>query len=215
MRRGMTPEEARLAAERGFDGVEQTKELHRDARSFACLDTARRDLRLAVRTLRRAPGFTATIVLTLAVGIGANTAMFSVISGVILRPLGYPDAARIVAVQTRWTDTGRTQANLAGGDEIDISARHETFEAVAYHQGGDMGVRVGDQAEMVGGAARASGLLPRVRRGPGGGTTVQPRRRPAVGDREPRIRAAPLRQRDDGGRASPCSSGARRTRSSA
>ena len=96
IRRGMTPEEARLAARRAFGGVEQTKELHRDARSFGWLDDARRDLRLAVRTLRRAPGFTAAIVLTLALGVGANTAMFSVISGVVLKPLGYPDADRIV-----------------------------------------------------------------------------------------------------------------------
>jgi putative ABC transport system permease protein len=72
-----------------------------------------------VRTLRRAPGFTGAIVLTLALGMGANTAIFSVISGVVLKPLGYPDADRIVAVLNRWTDTGRTQANLAGGDEYD------------------------------------------------------------------------------------------------
>src|SRR6266705_1741308 len=119
-----------------FGGVEQTKELHRDARSFVWLDDARRDLRHAVRALLRAPGFTAAIVLTLALGIGANTAMFSVISGVVLKPLGYPDADRIVVVLNRWGDTGQTQPNLAGGDEIDISARRETFDAFAYYQGG-------------------------------------------------------------------------------
>ena len=150
IRRGMTPEEARLAAKRAFGGVEQTKELYRDARSFVWLDDARRDLRHAVRTLRRAPGFTAAIVLTLALGVGANTAMFSVISGVVLKPLGYPDADRIVAVLNRWTDTGQTQPNLAGGDEIDISARHETFDTVAYYQGGELGVQVADRAEFVG-----------------------------------------------------------------
>src|SRR5439155_9853385 len=96
IRRGMTPEEARLAARRAFGGVEQTKELHRDARSFGWLDDARRDLRLAVRTLRRAPGFTAAIVLTLALGVGANTAMFSVISGLVLKQLGFLVADLIV-----------------------------------------------------------------------------------------------------------------------
>ena len=150
IRRGLTPEEARLAAQRSFDGVEQTKELYRDARSFVSLDDARRDLRHAVRTLRRAPGFTAAVVLTLALGIGANTAMFSVISGVILKPLGYPDADRIVAVLNHWTDTGRTQAAVTGGDEIDISGEHEAFEAVAYYQGGEMGVQIADRAEFVG-----------------------------------------------------------------
>ena len=150
IRRGMTPEEARLAARRAFGGVEQTKELHRDARSFGWLDDARRDLRLAVRTLRRAPGFTAAIVLTLALGVGANTAMFSVISGVVLKPLGYPDADRIVVVLNRWTDTGQTQPNLAGGDEIDIRARRGTFDALAYYQGGEVGVRIADRAEFTG-----------------------------------------------------------------
>src|SRR5207247_2576716 len=150
IRRGMTPEEARLAARRAFGGVEQTKELHRDARSFGWLDDARRDLRLAVRTLRRAPGFTAAIVLTLALGVGANTAMFSVISGVVLKPLGYPEAHRIVVVLNRWMDTGQTQPNLAGGDEIDISGRRETFDAFAYYQGREAGVRVADRAEFVG-----------------------------------------------------------------
>src|SRR2546427_4141458 len=150
IRRGMTPEEARLAARRTFGGVEQTKGLHRDARSFGWLDDARRDLRLAVRTLRRAPGFTAAIVLTLALGVGANTAMFSVISGVVLKPLGYPDADRIVVVLNRWTDTGQTQPNLTGADEIDISARHGTFEAFAYYAGGEAGVQLADRAEFVG-----------------------------------------------------------------
>ena len=150
VRRGMTREEARLAALRTFGGVEQTKERYRDARSFVWLDDARRDLQYAVRTLRRAPGFTAGIVLTLALAIGANTAMFSVISGVLLKPLGYPDAHRIVAVLNRWTDTGHTQANLAGGDEMDISARQGTFEAFAYYQGGETGVGLADRAEFVG-----------------------------------------------------------------
>jgi len=149
LRRGLSPEEARLAARRAFGGVEQTKELHRDARSFVWLDDARRDLQYAVRVLRRAPGFTAAIVLTLAVGIGANTAMFSVINGVVLKPLAYPDADRIVAVLNRWTDTGQTQANLAGGDEIDIGARRGTFEAFAYYTGGEMDARMADRAEFV------------------------------------------------------------------
>jgi len=73
-----------------------------------------------------------------------------VISGVILKPLGYPDADRIVAVLNRWTDSGRTQAAVTGGDEVDISAEHGAFEAVAYYQGGEMGVQIADRAEFVG-----------------------------------------------------------------
>jgi predicted permease len=151
VRRGLPPEEARLAALRRFAGVEQAKESHRDARSFVWLEAARRDLSLAVRTLRRSPGFTAAIVGTLGVGIGANTAIFTVLSGVVLRPLRYQDPDRIVTVLNRWTDTGRTQGNIAGGDEMDLRARRDIFEAFAHHQGGDMAVRIGERAELVSG----------------------------------------------------------------
>src|SRR5437879_3844966 len=65
-RRGLTPDEARLAARRDFNGIELTKDQHRDARSFVWLDDARRDLLYALRTLRRDPGFAATTILTLA-----------------------------------------------------------------------------------------------------------------------------------------------------
>jgi predicted permease len=149
-RRGLTPEEASLAARRALGGLDQAKELHRDARSFPSLDDVRRDLRYAVRTLRRAPGFAAAIVLTLAVGIGANTAMFSVLDGVVLKPLGYPDSERIVSVVTRWTDTGDTTPRITGGDEIDIRARAGAFEAFAFIFGGELGVQLRDHAEFVG-----------------------------------------------------------------
>jgi predicted permease len=107
------------------------------------------DIRYSIRTLSKSPGFTLAVILILAVGIGANTAMFAVLNGVVLKPLGYPDAGRIVTIETRWTDTGKTAANMTGGDEIDISSRRDIFDAFAYYHGGEIGVQLADHAEFV------------------------------------------------------------------
>lgn len=96
--RGMPPEEARSAALREFGGVEQVKEECREMREVSYIENLAQDLRFGLRQLRRAPGFTAVAVLTLALGIGANTAVFSVVDGVILRSLPFPEAGRLVAI---------------------------------------------------------------------------------------------------------------------
>jgi predicted permease len=101
-RRGLSAEDARLAARRAFGGVEHTKDLHRDARSFVWLDDARRDLIYAMRALRRNPGFAATAILTLALGIGANTTIFSLINTLILRPLPVRHPEQLVELLSRY-----------------------------------------------------------------------------------------------------------------
>ncbi|MGE0862536.1 MAG: ADOP family duplicated permease [Vicinamibacterales bacterium] len=99
LRDGLTPEDARLAARRAFGGVEQAKELQRDARSFRWIDDARRDAGYAVRSLTKSPAFTIAAVLTLAIGIGATTAIYSVVDRVLLQPLPFPDAHQLVRIR--------------------------------------------------------------------------------------------------------------------
>jgi hypothetical protein len=97
-RRGLSADDAKRAAKRSLGSVELAKDLHRDARSFAWLDDARRDVLYAVRTFRRTPGFSLVAVLTLALAIGANTAIFSVVDQLLIRPLAYRDADRLVVI---------------------------------------------------------------------------------------------------------------------
>ncbi len=134
IRRGMSPEAARAAALRAFGGVAQVKEECRDARGGRWLPDVWQDARYGWTMLRRNPGFALAAVLTLALGIGANTAIFSVIYGVLLRPLPYQNGERLITL--------KQQAPLAGVDDMrfsvkeiaDYRAQTQTLdELVEYH----------------------------------------------------------------------------------
>ena len=99
------------------------------------------DLRLAVRQLLRSKTFTVTVVLTLAVGIGMNAAIFTVVDSVLLRPLGYRDADRIYGLGTRFTQQNRSIPRVGGGDFDDMAARIGSLEYAAYYQNYEDGLQ--------------------------------------------------------------------------
>ena len=96
--RGMSQQQARTAALRSFGGVTQIYERYREQRGIPLLEQMKRDIRFGLRQLRRSPGFAVTAILTLALGVGANTAIFTLIDSIILRPLPYPDQDRLVNI---------------------------------------------------------------------------------------------------------------------
>ncbi len=127
--RGLSPAEARLEARRQFGGVDQVQELHRDARSVRWLDHAARDARHAVTTLGRDRGFAALAIGVLALGIGATTAMFSLVDGVLFKPLPFPSPERIVRV---WeTPTTTTSNSTTTRTFIELVRQTRVFEALS------------------------------------------------------------------------------------
>lgn len=132
---GWSTAAARREAVRRFGGVEPVKTACRDARGTLFWDDVGQDLRFAARTLVRSPGFTVAAVLTLALGLGANAALFSVVHGVLLAPLPYDHGDRLVTIRQSASGGGFDRVDLSILEIEDYRARTETFEALAeYHR---------------------------------------------------------------------------------
>jgi predicted permease len=131
---GMDADEARRNALIEVGGIEQVKEEVRDVRLGTVMETLWQDLRYGLRMLWKKPGFTLTAILTLGLGIGANTAIFSIVDAVLLRPLPYTDAARVV--ELREVSAKGTRMPVSEPNYEDVRARNHSLEAIAEYSGG-------------------------------------------------------------------------------
>src|SRR5436305_3776796 len=118
------------------------------------------DLAYAFRMLRKTPGLTATIILSLAIGIGANTAIFSVVDALLLRPLPYPQADRLAVLWLRSPGLGIPQDWPSPGQFIDIQQQSRSFEALCLSQGTNMNLTGREQAERIDVLRTGSALFP-------------------------------------------------------
>jgi putative ABC transport system permease protein len=134
MRAGMGPVEARRAARMGLGGVEQVKEQVRDERRGNWIQSVISDCRFGLRQLRKNPGFTTVAVLTFALGIGANTGVFSILNAVLLRPLPYPCAERLVKAGTYDLTSGTLYGTTSYPDFADWSSQNRFFASLAAYE---------------------------------------------------------------------------------
>jgi len=122
-------------------------------------DNLRQDIRLAVRGLLRAPAFAAVTILTLALGIGANTAIFSIVNGVILRPLGYPKPEQLMYLTTQFPAFGFTQFWVSPPEYFEFREINQSFASVGAYTTGEVNLTAGDRPLRVRSAGVDDGLL--------------------------------------------------------
>jgi putative ABC transport system permease protein len=157
VRTGMANTEALRRVRLHFGGVEQVKEECRDVWGVRVLETLVQDLRYGWRVLRKSPGFTAVALLTLALGIGANTAIFSVLYGILLRPLPYKDAARLVVLSETTPKVGMVSVSYP--DFVDWRAQNSVFSKMAAVSSVGFNLSGINQPENVSGLAVSTNFL--------------------------------------------------------
>jgi predicted permease len=144
--RGLSPDEAKKAARREAGSMAVARERASEYGWENWVKVFMDDLRFAGRQLRKHPAFTVTAVLTLALGIGANAAIFTVVERVLLAPLPYRNAERLAVLQTHRGETGKTIPRVTGPDAADVRDQARSLEAVSLYSGGNLGVQLKDHA---------------------------------------------------------------------
>jgi putative ABC transport system permease protein len=150
---GLNEEEARMAARRAFGNVTRAQERFYESGRWLWWDHFMQDLRFGLRMLRKNPGFTAVAVLTLALGIGANTAIFSVVNAVLLRPLAMHDPSRVVYIQEQWKGIF---PNLSVGSFVDIRHQSSSFADLCALNGANLNLATAEAPERVQGEFAAA-----------------------------------------------------------
>jgi putative ABC transport system permease protein len=164
---GMTQEEARRAATREFGGVEQIKEDCRDSRRVNLIETVLQDLRYGARMLRKNPGFTAVAVLTLVLGIGANTAIFSMVNALLLHPYDFSNLDSLVRVwETRGMDEGYDARWVAPADAADFLSGTDVFQNLTTYRDQSFNLAIGGGVEPVLGCRVSASFFAVLGRGP-------------------------------------------------
>jgi putative ABC transport system permease protein len=156
---GMSETDARYAALRAFGNVTRTQEDVRAVWTRRWLDEIVQDVRHTVRTLRKSPGFTIVAVLTIALGIGANTAIFSVVNGVILKPLGYPEPEQLQFLTTRFGRGESGQSSVSPAEYWELTEINQSFSVVGAFVIGEVNLAARDRPRRVTGATVNAELL--------------------------------------------------------
>jgi len=157
---GMSREDARYAALKSFDHLEQSKEECRSARGVGLIENVVRDVSYSLRVLLKSYAFTIVVVLTLALGIGANTAIFSFANGILLRPLPYPQSDRLAVIEETAPRNGITNMGVAYPNFLDWRDQNTVFESLATHFGTTrFSMTLGGEATEIRGSRVSYGLF--------------------------------------------------------
>ena len=159
IRQGLSPQEARRAAQRSFGGVTQTKEVYRQVRSFTWLAELPRDVRYALRTLRKSPAFTTAAAATLALAIGTNTTMFSVLNAVLLRPLPYRSPEQLAMLWTEDPTQNLHEGRSALWDVEQWLTQSQSFADMATFDSVTTTLTGSEGAEQIVGASASPNFL--------------------------------------------------------